>query len=86
MVKYNVQNLLGSHQVSATISVRHDNQIITFFAIRLLVIIMYYSLKESNLGKKFLASSTMHDLCTVFNMDKRYEERKVVGYSCVLVT
>ena len=54
---------------------------ITVFAIRLLVIIMYYSLKESNLGKKFLASSTMHDLCTVFNMDKRYEERKVVVIS-----
>ena len=82
MVKYNVQNLLGSHQVSATISVSHDNQIIfTVFAIRLLVIIMYYSLKESNLGKKFLASSTMHDLCTVFNMDKKYEERKVVVIS-----
>ena len=83
MVKYNVQNLLGSHQVSATISVRHDNQLnlLTLFAIRLLVIIMYYSLKESNLGKKFLASSTMHDLCTVFNMDKKYEERKVVVIS-----
>ena len=79
MVKYNVQNLLGSHQVSATISVRHDN--LTLFAIRLLVIMMYYSLKESNLGKKFLASSTMHDLCTVFNMDKKYEERKVVVIS-----
>lgn len=45
IVKYNVQNLLGSHQ-------------------------------ESSLGKQFLSSSTMDDLCKVFNMDKEYEERK----------
>ena len=42
MVKYNVQNLLGSHQVSAIISVRHDHfQIL--MATRLLTIIKYYS-------------------------------------------
>ena len=29
------------------------------------------------MGKQFLASSTMHDLCKVFNVVKQYEERKV---------
>lgn len=45
IVKYNVQNILGSHQ-------------------------------ESELGKRFLASSTMHDLCKVFSMEKIYDIRK----------
>ena len=44
-VKYNVQQLLGSHQ-------------------------------ESTLGKQFLASSTMYDLCKAFNREQDFEKRK----------
>ena len=34
------------------------------------------SLQESELGKQFLASSTMRDLCTVFGRQKELDERQ----------
>ena len=46
IVKYNIQQILGSEQ-------------------------------ESEMGKKFLASATMKDLCVIFNKLDKWQERQV---------